>query len=180
MSGRLYRTAWAAAICLAATPLGGCILAADLLNPDALAAIGLDPGTVITPPGRVLVAFTNTTVVDAQFNLALLNATQTDGLQDAVIVAAGETGNAVYECPASVLIPGVIAAAQAQEGQLTVDRNAAVEVGLAMGVAGVAYAGSDLLSGRDFSCGDVIEIRLLQEGAGTMAQDFRIQIIIHR
>jgi hypothetical protein len=40
----------------------------------------------------------------------------------------------------------------------------------------VNYTGTPLVSGRDFRCGDVIEVRLVQVGDGGEEANFAIQV----
>ncbi len=47
------------AVFMAPVLLSGCIFAADLINPAAIAAVGLDPTSINRPAGTVLVVFVN-------------------------------------------------------------------------------------------------------------------------
>lgn len=151
-------------------PLSGCLLAADVVNPAAWAAIGIDPATVARPPGVILVAFNNTTRYDATF-FAYSMADRLDPTKGArsfaAVAEAGQTANEVLECPVGVISAGTL------QADFSVDTLAAtVETGEEQGQVQVAYAGPALELGTAFACGDVIEIRLIEQRVGETSQYF--------
>lgn len=160
-----------AAVALCLVPLcGGCQIAADFINPSVYTALGLDPDTVTPPQGRIVVAFNNTTASLATFFVTVANSDLTDLREASAEVGGGQTGNAVFDCPIDLVLPGGIA---------TGDQGTpAVVVTTAMGNVVVNYAGVAIEAGRDFQCGDVIEVRLQQVGAGAAAADFNIRVTI--
>jgi hypothetical protein len=143
----------ALALCL---PLGGCVVAADLFNPDALLSLGLDPSLLQSPPGTIIVAFNNTTR-----NTAAMQAFASQSAVDptinsrnfAVQVDAGETRNEVLSCPVGALAPGSLADDFSFEAL-------AATVFEEDGTTTVDYNGPVLEFGTSYLCGDVIEIRL--------------------
>jgi len=160
-------------------PALGCAFAADLINPDFLRQVGFDPATIVPPAGKVIVAFTNDTdqsvTFYAYFAEEVAQGQVTSGGNLTGVVAAGLTGSKAVDCPFEFVAPGRL------NSDLSVDSTAAV-VGDAAGQVVVAYAGTALVMGVDFVCGDLIEIRLIQTGGATgdeqAAQDqydFRVQ-----
>lgn len=161
MSGCSYRSIMAVVCVALLVPLTGCPLAADLVNPAFLSAFGFDPDTIILPEGRVLVTFNNQTQFPATFAAAAIP----DMLEVAgaiTLTATNVDGNTtrtlVVDCPVDVIAPGVV-------GVLA--DGALVEL---------LYEGSPLVSGSDFQCGDVIEMRVVQAGGGADATTFVIQV----
>lgn len=149
---------------------GGCFIAADAVNPSIFAAFGLDPGSITRPPGTVVVSLNNTTNFDAVFFVGYATdtgaTTTTLGTDDEV--NANSQVNRVFACPVSLLRPGQFGLADANEAVVVFANNAAVAV---------AYAGQPLQTG-DFRCGDLIEIRLEQVGAGGDAPAFQIRVVV--
>jgi len=139
-------------------PLTGCLLAADLVNPTVLSAVGLDPATIIPPQGRVLIAFQNSTQGVAAFAAVAYDSALDAILVSATDVAANETRTMVVDCPVGAVIPLMAG---------TVVNDALAEV---------VYAGAPLVAGTDFVCGDVIEVRLIQLGAAADAAAFEMQV----
>ncbi len=139
---------------------GGCMMAMDMLNPDVFSAFGIDPGTIYPSPGTVIVLFTNSTNALAFFT-AFEAADAADLSRDArnfsVDVDPVSSRNEVLTCPVGVVAPGSLDAAFAIQTQ-------AVTVFDAAGTTNVDYNGAPLTSPHDFSCGDVIEIQLIQVG----------------
>jgi hypothetical protein len=154
---------------------GGCVVATDVINPAFLTGLGFDPQTVKPPQGKVVVTFSNTTTFNASFASAF---SRTAFGPDAVIellqadnVGPGEARNSVIDCPVAVISPApdVNNLGEVQDG-------VAVAVAATAGVVAVAYLGSPLELNRDYVCGDVVVIRLLQTGTAGGANDFRIQV----
>jgi hypothetical protein len=159
-------------------PLLGCALATDMLNPDFVSALGFDPATVIRPGGAVVIAFENSTIATTDFgasvasSLALL---ETDPQYVyARDVGPNETRTMVVGCPVGVIAPsapiGDSVATAVGAGSQTADQaTQAVAFNL-------TYMGSPLLAGRDFVCGDVIEIRVIQTGEDATSATFAITV----
>jgi len=164
-------------VMLAGLPLlvliGGCAIGADLVNPSFLSALGLDPATIVPSQGRTLVSFTNGTQYEATFSVVVtpdLLASANEATLGDADVAAGETRTLPFDCPAAgVIVPGDLSA------ELAIGTTAVTVVVDGAEVA-LTYEGSQLQAGRDYVCGDVIEIRLLQVGEGIGADDFAIQV----
>jgi hypothetical protein len=159
-------------------PALGCAFAADLINPDFLRQVGFDPATIVSPPGKVVVAFTNDTDQTATFYAyvaeEVLGDQVSSGSSLTGVVAAGTTSSRAVDCPFEFLSPGRLGA------DLGVSSDAAL-VGDATGQETVAYAGTPLSLGLDFVCGDLIEIRLTQTGGGDdqdaqTQYDLRVQV----
>jgi len=159
-------------------PTLGCVFAADLINPDFLGQVGFDPATIVSPPGRVVVAFANDTDQSATFYAyvaeEVLGDQITSGSNLTAVVAAGTTSSRAVDCPFEFLAPGRLG------GDLSESADAAV-VGDVAGQETVTYAGTPLVLGVDFVCGDLIEIRLIQTSGGDdqAAQtqyDLRVQV----
>ncbi len=148
---------------------GGCLFAADALNPNVLTSLGISPSSISRGGGRVVVVFDNQTDQLASFTAVLLdnanNPTQAREL-GRENVPAGETANVVLDCPVGVVFPGRLGDGLEVEavGAIVDPAGAATEV---------EYAGSALASGVDFRCGDVIVIAL-EPGGGDA--EFRITV----
>ena len=156
-------------------PALGCAFAADLVNPDFLRQVGFDPATIVPPPGRVVVAFTNDTDQSVTFYAYVAEealgdqVTSGDNLT-ASAVPAGITSSEAVDCPFEFMGPGRL------DASLNVGTDAAV-VGDVAGQEAVAYEGAALVMGVDFVCGDLIEIRLVQTGDEDQAQyALRVQV----
>jgi hypothetical protein len=148
-------------------PVLGCAFAADLINPDFLRQVGFDPATIVPPAGKVLVAFTNDTSASATFYAyyteASLEGVVLTGGNLTSLVDAGTTRSEAVDCPFETTAPGRLGGGAA-------DTTAAI-VNDPAGQVVVAYAGTPLVMGLDFVCGDLIEIQLIQTGAGTGQDD---------
>lgn len=153
----------------------GCILATDLVNPAFLTGLGFDPQTVVPPQGRVVVTFQNASNFPADFASSFsrqpFGADAVIELITATGVGPDEERNAVIDCPVAVISPApdVDQFGDTQDG-------VAIGVATPAGVVAVAYLGAPLQVGADYSCGDVVVIRLLQVGAAGGENDFRIQV----
>ncbi len=143
-------------------PVGGlgCILAADLVNTDVLAALGFDPATIRQPTGNVIVTFTNNTDTVAVFQF--YQADDPDdlslGVRTAeVAVDPGGTGaatNEVISCPTGSVSLGIVAAGTFQ----------VTDTGAIVGGTAVPYAAGVLVEGRDYHCGDLISFTITPVG----------------
>jgi len=142
----------------------------------------LDPGTILPPPGKIVVAFNNQTDRVVRFYAYALEDAQDVGAGFASVssdVAPGEVRSGAFDCPVAALAPGGVNA------DFTIDGvGATYDFGGAAPVA-VTYTGSPAYGERgDFVCGDVIEIQLIQTivTGGTNEQDnqsafeFRVQV----
>ncbi|MFN0138172.1 MAG: hypothetical protein ACKVS9_18870 [Phycisphaerae bacterium] len=143
--------------------LGGCAVATDLVNPDLLTGLGVDVDTVISPQGRLIVTFNNTTNFPAEMFVSVsTNSTDPSASfsTDSVPVAAGEARSLAYSCPIAVIAPGdVIDQNFGATGTVAV-------IGAGDAVVEIGQDSAALVSGRDYSCGAVIEIRLVQVATG--------------
>jgi hypothetical protein len=171
---RNLRVAFAASALLVLAPLTGCQIPADLINPDLITSLGFDVESISPSAGRIVVAFNNEASSPADFFIAVSD-DPADPLSNVIgapvtNVAAGETVNRVFDCPVGVITPGLPNA----EGTTG---TAAINVQTGAGIA-VLYNGSTIVSGRDFRCGDVVEIRLVQTGDGAAAADYAIVVTI--
>jgi hypothetical protein len=163
MSGR---TLWIVALlgCLVTVlPLLGCALFTDMLNPDFLSALGVDPATVISSQGRLVIAFDNATqftLSECFVSIADAPDAPTEDFQTVSVrdIPANETRSRVLDCPVQVVLPGS-ATVQQNGTETTVD-----------------YAGAPMLLGYDFLCGDVIEMRVVQSGEDAASADFAITV----
>lgn len=141
---------------------GGCIFAADALNPNLLSSLGFDPNAVFPRRGTVIVVFQNQTNA-----VALFNAFETDDLADLgidsrnfnVVVDPGESRNEVLDCPIGGLGLGAIGGT-GQELEIVPDQAVVVFGADADGVE-VAYLGQPLAANQDFFCGDVVIVSLV-------------------
>jgi hypothetical protein len=151
----------------AATTLSGCFVAADLIEEDLLRALGINPRLLGGEPGKIVVAFNNTTRAPAEmFVLFTDEPTGTDFTRErSLTVSPGEVRNAVIDCPVTSLTPGRLGAGATEAARVTPTG--------AGGPTAVPYLGVPL--GRaDFACGDLIVVTLSQiagaGGAGTEQQ----------
>lgn len=149
--------------------MGGCAIPLDLLNTGLASNLGFDAFSISPPEGRVIIAFNNNTNVVANFFVAYSDSAS-DPEQNVKTVFAQDLGpdeirNRVVDCQVGIISPGTpgdgAAAAVIDDGQQGVE---------------IAYAGQALVPGRDFNCGDVIEITLNQIGTGTAEANFLLQI----
>jgi hypothetical protein len=153
-------------------PLTGCAIATDLVNADLLSGFGLDPATVFPSPGKVIVAFVNDTQFSAEFSVVVTPDPLAQTVEYSMgweTVPAGDRSFAVFDCPAAVVTPGELG----DDFSLS---QTAVTVTTDGGDVQVAYAGTPLESGRDFVCGDVIEMQLVQTGAAADAATFLLRV----
>lgn len=149
---------------MALAPLTGCIFAADLINPAAITALGLDPNSINLPVGTVLVVFVNDTDQPAIFTAFQ----QTDpldvnsGRTFQVGVDPDSNSNEVLSCPTGQISLGAPVVAG------TVGTAANVLVGAAVAV----FTGDPVLEGVDYLCGDLIEYRVSVIPGGDPLADF--------
>lgn len=146
----------------AAATLSGCFVAADLIEEDLLRALGISPQLITGEPGKIVVAFNNTTGDPAEMSVVYTTEPESTAFtrERSVRLSAGEIRNAVIDCPVTLLTPGSLAAGAAEAARVT-------PIG-GQGATVVAYQGAPL--GRtDFTCGDLIVVTL-SEVAGTGAE----------
>jgi len=139
----------------------GCAVLTDVFNPDTF------PAFAAPDPGVVIVALNN----DSDFPAVIFAGVSRDSAiatidYATVNVNANETSNRVYNCPLTLVSAGP------PDGG-----TGALVLGPGGEVFEVAYNGGPILS-NDFSCGDVIEIRLIQNGNGAEAEDYALQLIV--
>lgn len=155
---RLLRTKLLAATMLGLTAASGCALALDLVSPTILSGFGFDPDNVGGPPSKVIIAFTNDTDFPGTFvasvtdNVSAPDPTNTQLLSRDV--EAGSTSSVVVECPVAAITPAAFG--DGAGAIVLVDDTGAATA--------IDFAGSALISGLDFVCGDVIEIRAVESG----------------
>ncbi len=162
---------------VAALPLGGCALGLDLLDPGLPIELGLDPDSFKTQQGVVIVVFNNTTQFPVTFQaFEGVEVGAGDSVSEArnfsIDVNAGEDLNQVLDCPVEVISPGTLAA----DSTLTNRGTVAATVFTATNVLQIQYVSEPLRSGLAYSCGDVIEFRLVQAGAGENEQQYGLVI----
>lgn len=141
----------------------GCVIAADALSPDLFVQLGFDPNTIFPQRGTVIVNFTNNTQF-AAFFAAFESVDAADLTIDSrnfsLLIDPMDTRNEVLDCPVDLVSPGFLDAMFAAQNDAVT-----VFAGDGAGTA-VMYDGSPLVAGRDFACGDVINVQLDQIGAG--------------
>lgn len=160
-------------------PTLGCAFAADLVNPDFLRQVGFDPATVVPPAGKVVVTFVNdTTQTATMYAYWSENVDRITGWELTAIIPPGEIMSEAVDCPVAMIGPGQV------NEDFSVNSTAA-SVGDTGGQTEVTYEGTALISGLDFVCGDLIEIRLIQTSGDTGQDDdqagqdqygFRVQV----
>ena len=160
---------------LLALPSGGCAILADALDPNLAVMLGLDPATISPQRGTIIVAFDNTTRFAAEFfAFESVEPEPADYVVDSrnfsVQVPAGQVRNEVLSCPVGAISPGSLDASFAPQ-------TLAVQVTTDTEVTDVEYTGQALQAGTAYSCGDVIEIRLVATGTAT-AQTYSISVRI--
>jgi hypothetical protein len=175
MSGNSLRFVFVLAGLTLLVPMGGCVFVTDLISPDAFAALGFDPATIIPSQGRTLVSFTNGTPYEAAFSVVVSPDPlpgSTRAMVGALNVLSGNTRTLPYDCPdAGYISPGDLN----DDFSLS---TTAITVIAGDALVELTYTGAGLEAGRDYVCGDVIEMRLLQVGDGVTADDFAIQVRI--
>jgi len=142
-----------AAVSLLMAACSGCLIAADLVSPGFVSALGLDPGVFFPSRGMVVVSFTNNATSPATF-YAFESVDATDLTRQSrnfsVTVDPGETRNEVLICPVGLISLG------------TLDANFQPDdVGARAGDDDITYTGAALVGGRDFDCGYLIVVRLI-------------------
>lgn len=147
--------------------LTGCAFVTDLINPNFLTSLGIDPQVVIRSQGKIIIAFKNSTAATVAFMSAITSDdSQIDAdniltnedldIWDVYNLAANETRTVVVDCPVYLVQP------------LT-----AVAIGTE-GVTELTYEGFVLFEGDAYRCGDVIEMEVYQ-GVGGPA--IRVRVI---
>lgn len=151
--------------------LTGCAVFSDAINPNLITSLGFDPNSILSPRGTVIIVFNNETTAVANFfayyaDGELATATQSSGI--ATSVDPNSTKNQVLECNGVAIIsPG-------QLGNETAATAVAAEVIGAQNAVQVNYTGSILRQGIDYTCGDVVEIRLVAAGGTDQQQAYAI------
>ena len=162
------RSTWLlAGTVVALAPLTGCIFAADLLNPAAISAIGLDPNSINRPVGTVLVVFVNDTELPAIFTAFQQDDPTEVGTPPSfrsfqVGVDPNSNSNELLNCPTGRISLGF------PQADGTVNGDVSVVVGATV----VAYTGDQVLEGVDYLCGDLIEYRVSVIPGGDPATNF--------
>jgi len=140
----------------------GCTIGMDLLNPDLLRAMGIDPGVVKPPTGVVVVMFVNDTNGLATFHgfeIPNLTHPEQGSRNFTVQVEPRESDNEVLDCPLDAFGLGSLGA-----GFVVSDSTAVDVVMPDGGTQSVAYGGAPLYSPDDFECNDTIMVQLTADG----------------
>lgn len=142
----------------------GCFIAADLLNPAAIATFGFDPSTIQAPVGSVIVVFVNDTDQPAVFHAFQQDDPDDDTTASTfeVQVDPNSNQNEVLSCPTGLVSLGLPTLAGGGNDSAHV------------GATEVAFTGDPVLESRDYLCGDVIEYRVSVIPGGDPASDFVI------
>lgn len=142
----------------------GCFVAADLLNPAAIATFGFDPATIQSPVGTVIVVFVNDTDQPAIFHAFQQDDPDDDTTASTfeVQVDPNSNENEVLSCPTGLVSLG--------SPVLPAGGPDAAHVGATV----VAFTGDPVLESRDYLCGDVIEYRVSVIAGGDPTSDFVI------
>jgi hypothetical protein len=160
------------ALSVVVAPLLGCAVPYDAVNPDLITSFGLDPARILPQTGKIVVLFENATDSPALF-FAFEGVDAQDLSQDSrnfsVEVAAQDDRNEVLDCPIEIVTPGII------NPDFSVDLTGAI-VATANGNVSVMYTGAPLISPPDFSCGDLIVIRLEPLATGEGDQQYLITV----
>lgn len=137
----------------------GCAVGADLLNPNFVAGLGIDPQVVFPSAGTVILAFTNTTDLPAEFFIFHVDDPNdlTTGVSIfSTLVAPGATRNQVLFCPIEAIGLGTLSGQSAQPDSIAVRLTTEGEE------IEVPYTGSLLVSGDTYTCGDVLDIQVVE------------------
>lgn len=166
MRSKLIHGSAFAAMVVALFGAVGCPFAADLVNPSILTALGFDRDTIVRPSGSVLVAFVNNTTFSAEFygyETADPDDLTVDTQTFRSLVGPGENSNEVLRCPTGAISLGIVG-----DNFTVTPTGAVVFTGGGQGAQGtpITYNGAQLVQGRDYFCGDVIEYTL-NPGAGS-------------
>lgn len=167
------RRVWALlTACTASLSIGGagCVVAADLVNPGLLGALGLDSQALTGPVGRVVVALTNNTRQPADFFVAHSAGATFQGQQ--IPVPPSETRSIVLDCPVRSLAPGTL------DETFAINPAVAAIVFTGEEAVEIPYGGALLQSGSEYACGDVVSISLEPVGDGTAAENFTFRVTI--
>jgi hypothetical protein len=168
MSATRWRMLKCCVLTIGALALTGCAIVTDMINPEFLSSLGLNPEYINRGSGRIVLAFRNstsnvvlsmgaTTADDPYLSLDNVDLAGEDfNFWDVENLAAGETRTLVVDCPIYLVLP---AAATVLAGE---------------GAEQVEYTGVFLLNEEDYRCGDVIEIEVIQ---GTTGMTQRVRVI---
>lgn len=163
--------------CGLALPLGGCTIAADLVNPNLFAQLGIDPAMIVAQQGVVIIAFNNETRGSATFYAFTASSANdmTVGARNiSVSVEPSTVKNEVVECPVGMVVPGSLGTDFTYDSTAVVAAGATTAGTAEQSVAG--YAGPPLALGTAFACGDVIEMRL-SYGTATGTDQTQLPIV---
>jgi hypothetical protein len=171
---------------LACVGMAGCDLS-NVFSDEFLLGLGIDTTLAPTiPTGTVIVTITNNTAVTAEMSFLVkpngqrVPAGSETTLGTESVLAPGETANRVFDCPVDVVTIGRLGDDGSESAVGAIVFQAAAEGDTTQ--VEVSYTGSQILSGRDYECGDVVAIRLANQtvttGETTEAQyRFFIEII---
>ena len=163
MSGKTLRFFSLVGCLTLLSPLMGCAMAIDLVSPDFIATLGLDPATVIPSQGRIVIAFKNSTqftIAECFVSIAVDNSTSAEDYIriSARDIAANETRTMLADCPVGIILPGSAVVQQDAGGPA------------------VEYGGGAIMCGYDYLCGDVIQVEVVQSGDDTATAAFSIEV----
>lgn len=182
MKRRCYRQPLWAALLLSVMCSAGCVVAADLLNPDLAATLGVT--AVPQRTGSIVVRYSNTSnfsaVFASQWSDDPSDLTSNFASVPSGAVAPNDAFNFVIDCPVGVWQPrGIVGGISSNDLNATSATVVVVGADGTVNVLDIPFAGAALQSGTDFLCGDLIEVRLVQIGAGAAATDYviRVQVI---
>ncbi|MDX2197890.1 MAG: hypothetical protein SF069_02845 [Phycisphaerae bacterium] len=153
------------AIGMAAAALGGsggCAVGLDLFSDDLFANLGLDVTSLRGPTGRSIVNLRNETEFPVTFNVIV--GENPDALEEGIEeiergLAPGDSRNITFSCGVNFATLGVT------DDDFAYTPLAAV-VTEADGNVDVNYAGTALVNGEDFFCGNVIDITIDEAPVG--------------
>lgn len=142
---------------------GGCAVGLDFVNPALLERFGIDTQSIFGPRGSVVVSFRNETNFPVTFSgiSGVDVADLTRGVD--VFTAAADPNaarNEVLRCDVGFITFGDVSDEFALDPTVAVRVVTPADEDTGEGEAPVPYAGSALVFGVDFFCGDVIDFRV--------------------
>ena len=163
MRGNSFRLLSVVVCTAVVVPIIGCAVAADLVNPAFLSALGLDPEAVLPSSGTVVVAFVNDSQLTARFfAYSLAEPGLLSSARNLVVdVEPGGSRFMVLDCPVGAFAPGTVSGNTVNTNAITVPPEGGTDV------FQFAWDGDSLIGGVDFQCGDVIQVAYsLEQGLG--------------
>lgn len=169
MRNRVLRLAAVTACVCSLVVLTGCPVALEVINPDLLAQLGV-PASATGTSGKVLVALTNNSQSFVTFNATPI---RSDGSRTlwSWSVLPSENQTLVEDCPLAYFAPGDSETGLALTGTSVDILNLDGTVKFSL-----TFTGATLEQGVDYLCGDVIEMEVIQTGAGEAVEDFILRV----